>query len=146
MRNLDGNTLGTRSFVALIAVVLCAGVALAETETVGLAGSDWHVFAVMVPGLDGSVAIGGSRADEEIIGFWGGDVVVDGNVVANYDMAAIYEVELVAATISGQSFCAINVTGEGGEVIYAGFKTIGPEADADTASASGDYILVLMAN
>ena len=143
MRNLDGNTLGIRSFVALIAVVLCAGVALAETQTVGLSGSDWSVLAVMVPGLDGSVAIGG-RADEEIIGFWGGDVVVDGNVVANYNVAATYEVELVATTISGQSFCAINVTEVGGELIYAGFKTIGP--GADTASASGDQILALMAN
>ena len=144
MRNMDGNTFGTRSFAALIAVALCAGVALAETETVGLSGSDWNVLAVMVPGLDGSVAIGGTRADEDVVGFWGGDVVVDGNVVANYNVAATYEVELVATTVNGQSVCAIRITEAGGELIYAGSKTISP--GADTASASGDQILSLTAN
>ncbi len=143
MRNLDGNTLGIRSCVALIAVVLCAGVALAETETVGLSGSDWSVLAVMVPGLDGSVAIGG-RADEEIIGFGGGDVVVDGNVVANYNVAATYEVELTEMTMGGQCLCLIRITEAGGGLIYAGSKTISP--GADTASASGDQILSLTAN
>ena len=144
MRNVDGNTLGTRSFVALIAVVLCAGVALAETETVSLSGSDWNVLSIMVPGVDGSVDLAGSRADEEVIGFWGGDVVVDGNVVANYSVAATYEVELTAMTMGGQCFCLIRVTEVGGGLIYAGSKTISP--GADTASASGDQILSLTAN
>lgn len=143
MRNVDGNTFGTRSFAALIAVVLCAGVALAETETVGLSGSDWSVLAVMVPGLDGSVSIGG-RADEDILGFWGGGVVVDGNVVAPYVVAATYEVELTAMTMGGQCFCLIRITEAGGGLIYAGSKTISP--GADTASASGDQILSLTAS
>ena len=144
MRNLDGNTFGTRSFVALIAVVLCAGVALAETETVGLSGSDWSVLAVMVPGLDGSVSIGGDRNEDDILGFWGGGVVVGGNQVATYNVAATYEVELTEMTIGGQCFCLIRITEVGGELIYAGSKTISP--GADTASASGDQILSLTAN
>ena len=143
MRIMDGNNLGTRSFVALIAVALCAGLALAETETVSLSGSDWSVVAVMAPGLDGSVSIGGYRADEDILGFWGGDLVVDGNVVGLYDTAGTYQVELSAMVVGGQCICAVRVL-ENGQVIYAGSKTISP--GAETASASGDSVLSLTAS
>ena len=144
MRTMDGNNLRTRSFVALIAVALCAGVAMAETETVGLSGSDWSVTAVMSPGMDGSVSIGGgARNDEDILGFWGGELVVDGNTVGNYDPAATYQVELSAMVVGGQCICGVRVL-ENGQVIYAGSKTIGP--GAETASASGESVLSLTAN
>ncbi len=143
MRTMDGNNLRTRSCVALIAVARCAGVAMAETQTVGLSGSDWGVIAVMVPGLDGSVSIGGDRNDEDVLAFVGGELVVDGNTVGNYDPAATYQVELSAMVVGGQCICGVRVL-ENGQVIYAGSKNISP--GAETASASGESVLSLTAN